>query len=95
MYWDERGWYVTDEELQSDYETLKKKGETEAETYEDYVKNCTDKNGTLRKCENMFCRNCIDAIHSRGERVWTSEHWVEGKCGWCEEEDEVTEVRFD
>lgn len=49
----------------------------------------------LRHCDNMFCQNCIDAVKSRGERCWTSGYWTEGKCDWCEEEDEITEVRFD
>lgn len=94
-YWDERGWYVTEEELRDDYESLVERGETGCDTFEGYKADCTGGNGTLRKCENMFCKNCIEAIRSRGEKCWTSEHWVEGKCVWCEEEDEITEVRFD
>ena len=94
-YWDERGWYVNDEELKDDYEVLKAKGETGCDSFEGYVADCTGSNGTLQRCENMFCRNCIDAIKSRGEKIWTSGKWVDGICDWCEEEDEITEVRFD
>ena len=39
--------YITTEELKESYEELKKVGETEAENFEDYILNCTDKNGTL------------------------------------------------
>lgn len=95
IYWDERGWYVTEEELKDDYESLIERGETGCDTFEAYEADCTGGNGTLRKCENMFCRNCIDAVKTRGEKIWTSGYWTEGKCDWCEEEDEVTEVRFD
>ena len=95
MYWDERGWYITEDELKDDYEQLKANNETEANTYEEYVINCTDKDGALERCEDMFCKNCIDAIKSRGERCWTTGSWTEGKCDWCEEEDvKVTWVKF-
>lgn len=101
-YWDERGWYISEEDLKDDYETLKEKGETGCDSYEGYVADCTGGNGTLRKCENMFCRNCIDAVRSRGERLWVSDEIVEedcmgnrAVCDWCECEDEVMEVRFD
>ena len=32
--------------LREEYETLKNAGETEAETFEDYLENITDSNGT-------------------------------------------------
>ena len=32
--------------LRSEYETLKRAGETEAESFEDYLENITDGNGT-------------------------------------------------
>ena len=94
MYWDERGWYITEEDLKDEYKTLKANGETEAKTYKSYVANCTSKNGTLTRCENMFCHYCIDAIRSRGEKVWTVDEYIEGRCDWCEEEDEVCWARF-
>ena len=33
-------------DLRTEYEALKNAGETEAETFEDYLKNITDGNGT-------------------------------------------------
>ena len=42
----ERGEELTLTELREEYENLKKAGETEAETFEDYLENITDGNGT-------------------------------------------------
>ena len=49
MYEDERGWIISENELRKSYLELKSSGDTEAETYEDYVRNCCDKDGTLTK----------------------------------------------
>ena len=50
MYEDnEWGEILTEDELKKEYYQLKRSGDTEAETYEDYVRNCTDKNGTLTR----------------------------------------------
>ena len=49
MYKDERGYLISEDELKKSYNELKRNGDTEAETYEDYVRNCCDKNGTLTK----------------------------------------------
>ena len=41
----------------------------------------------------LLCKNCIDAIKSRGENVWVGKRIdfddgeEEQKCEWCEEED--------
>ena len=42
----ERGEELTLTALREEYETLKNAGETEAETFEDYLENITDGNGT-------------------------------------------------
>ena len=42
----ERGEELTLTDLREEYETLKNAGETEAETFEDYLENITDGNGT-------------------------------------------------
>ena len=42
----ELGELVTYAELLFEYTTLKDMGETEAETFEDYLENITNKNGT-------------------------------------------------
>ena len=44
---DERGYYITDKELHDSYEILKASGDTDCETYDDYVRECCGKNGTL------------------------------------------------
>ena len=41
----ERGEELTLTALREEYETLKNAGETEAETFEDYLENITDGNG--------------------------------------------------
>jgi len=48
-YIDERGSVLTEEELQKEFETLKKTGGTDAENFGQYLNNCLDKNGTLEK----------------------------------------------
>ena len=42
----ETGEELTSAALRSEYETLKRAGETEAESFEDYLENITDGNGT-------------------------------------------------
>ena len=42
----ERGEELTLTALREEYENLKNAGETEAETFEDYLENITDGNGT-------------------------------------------------
>ena len=42
----ERDEELTLTDLREEYETLKNAGETEAETFEDYLENITDGNGT-------------------------------------------------
>ena len=47
-YYDENTETVlTSEEIRQSYEDLKQAGDTEAETYADYLRNATDKNGSL------------------------------------------------
>lgn len=98
-FWDERGYYVSQKELRDDFKGMKERGEIDEKvTFKGYVTNCISGNGTLRKCENMFCRDCIDALYSRGESFWKRTGCyadAEGKCDWCGEKDYLTEVRFD
>lgn len=47
IFKDERGHIFNNDELVLSYLTLKREGDTEAETYLDYLKNCTSKDGTL------------------------------------------------
>ena len=79
----ERGEELTLTELRTEYENLKNAGETEAETFEDYLENITDGNGTCEWCNEVFekselrkeadlgylCNGCIHAISSRGEKL--------------------------
>ena len=111
MFYDERGQYITEEQLREEFEMVKRYKETDAETFEQYVRNCTSGNGTLRQCDNMFCKNCISELDSRGEKYWkgntcyandveTKDKDEDGNnvliCDWCEEYDyELTEIRFD
>lgn len=48
IFEDERGWLVTEDELRRDFEELKREEPEEYwYSFEDYIRNCTDKNGTL------------------------------------------------
>jgi len=74
---------LTVQELREEYEAQKKAGETEAESFEDYLENITDQSGTCEWCGERFqkselqeevdfgflCRQCIAAITSRGEEI--------------------------
>ena len=46
---DEDGRNFSLDELQAEFEELKKSGETETANFEDYIENATGKNGTLTK----------------------------------------------
>ena len=48
----ERSEELTLTELRTEYEALKNAGETEAETFEDYLENITDGNGTCEWINN-------------------------------------------
>lgn len=53
-FWDtEAEEIVSLSQLKDEYEELKKDGQTEAETFEDYLSNCLHKNGTLEPYENQ------------------------------------------
>lgn len=49
MYYDERGYFLTDAELRKSFEELKANGETECVTYEQYLTECCGKNGALER----------------------------------------------
>ena len=49
MFYDERGYYISERELYQSYEELKANKETECETFEEYVRECCSQNGTLTK----------------------------------------------
>ena len=49
IYRDEYGYIITEEELRDEFEFFRKRGETEAKNFVEYVRNCTDKNGTLEE----------------------------------------------
>ena len=79
----ERGEELTLTDLRAEYETLKNGSETEAETFENYLENITDGNGTCEWCNGIFekselrqeadlgclCNSCVHAIASRGETL--------------------------
>ena len=44
---------ITEEDLEKEYNDLKKTGDTEAATFNDYLINCTSKNGTLEEITNV------------------------------------------
>ena len=44
---------ITEEDLEKEYNDLKKTGDTEAATFNDYLINCTSKNGTLEEIANV------------------------------------------
>lgn len=50
-YYDEREYYISSEDLFNNYLVLKANAETDCETFEDYIRECCSKNGTLTKVE--------------------------------------------
>ena len=52
-FWDERGYEVTEEELYVDFLRMNRDGlNIDGLTFNQYIKNCTDKNGTLTEQKN-------------------------------------------
>ena len=56
----ETGEEFTYEEIEAEYERLKRDGETEAETIGDYIENITDHNGTCEWIDEIYhkCQWC-------------------------------------
>lgn len=48
VYDSEHDQYLTMDEVKKEYENLKESGETEAENFDDYLENITEKNGTCK-----------------------------------------------
>ena len=47
-FWDERGYYITEDELRAEFDEMNSNGENlDGLTFDQFVQNCTDKNGTL------------------------------------------------
>lgn len=46
---DENRKIITEEELEKEFNELKRNGDTEVKTFVEYVNNCTSKNGTLER----------------------------------------------
>lgn len=46
------------EQLKKVYEEAKRNGDTQAETFEDYLENITEKNGTCKYITEHTCLNC-------------------------------------
>lgn len=43
----------------------------------------------------MICEHCLEAIRSRGEKVFDTPTYESGTCEWCDEEDDnLYEVEF-
>ena len=79
----ETGEEFTMEEIEAEYERLKRDGETEAETIGDYIENITDHNGTCEwideiwhKCE--WCRewNLESEMKEEVDLGWLCEHCI-------------------
>ena len=49
MFEDERGQIITAAELEKEFNDLKQEGGTDCETFEQYIRECTGKNGTLTR----------------------------------------------
>lgn len=51
---EENGNIITEDELEKEFNKLKKTGDTEAETFAEYKRNCLEKNGTLEIVANDY-----------------------------------------
>lgn len=84
---------VSEEELREEFERLKAVQPLEYNySFEEYIQNCTSKNGFLREVKNLLvCEHCLLGIESREGRQATFTHYVDGenetisRCEWCEE----------
>ena len=86
MYYDERGYVLTESELRKSFEKLKVNGETECVTYEQYVAVCCGKNGTLRRYDMLLEE--VKSIISKAKEsrdvcsTWYVPLCTEGKYRW-------------
>lgn len=92
---------ITEKQLKAEYEAIRADGGTDAETFEQYIKNCTDKNGALEPIRMTLCPHCLAGIRSRGEKIngiliypddyadeeneIDDESEAQSYCDWCEE----------
>lgn len=92
---------ITEKQLKAEYDEIRAEGGTDAETFEQYVKNCTDKNGALEPIRMTLCPHCLAGIRSRGEKIngiliypdyyadeeneIDDESEAQSYCDWCEE----------
>ena len=79
----ETGEEFTYEEIEAEYERLKRDGETEAETFNDYLINITDKNGTCEwineiqhKCEWCGDWDFESEMKEEAEVGWLCQHCI-------------------
>ena len=92
---------ITEKQLKAEYEAIKADGGTDAQTFAEYVKNCTSKNGALEPIRMVLCPHCYEGIRSRGEPLHgiliypedfsdeedeiDDESEATSFCDWCEE----------
>lgn len=57
LYYDENGKNWSKDDLKAYYNQLKANGQTEAQTYEDYIDNATSKNGTLTQASDQYTQD--------------------------------------
>lgn len=74
LYLHEDGTLLTRTKLLEDYQQLKAAGQVEDDTFEDYISNCTDKNGALEEVEadsDDLIKELIDA-NGLEEKIYTT-----------------------
>lgn len=90
---------ITEADLRREYEENKKRDPEEYNyTFEQYITNCTSKNGALAEIRASYCEHCLEAIRSRGEKLQAihvcpdfpeddaaDDPDAPSYCDWCEE----------
>lgn len=88
----ETGCIISEEALAQEFDDLRTDDPNEYDySFEQYIRNCTAKNGFLKEIENLcVCRNCLSAIESREGRLYYNVLQVDDDdliiCDWCGDE---------
>lgn len=83
---------ITEKELRQEYEALFLSKETESESFEDYLTNCLDKNGTLEeiwKCSECGVFPHVDDDHIINPNTESERH----ECSICQEYNECANCK--
>ena len=70
MFYDQNGNQYTSDQLKKDFQELKAKGETEAQSYQEFIDNATSKNGTLTQISDDYVNDNLAHKLNMSYQTW-------------------------